>query len=368
MKLQKNGVNLLLVGEALLLIVVLVAGLVSGASGAIKDATGDSENNIVINTENNWKPSGSEGESQKPSGSENNGGEDLRWTVPENYTDGQVKFTGTVEEMLSNMNTEQKVAQLFAVTPEALTGYDQVRVFGNASKTAYDQCPVGALIYSAHNYQNNAQMKALVDGARTYSRDIYGRDLWAIMSEPAGTSLQVCIDDANNYGMNLILGGIGDIEAIKAANLSSAVGVFPGGQAVAGATLAELNEGALVSFSDCIKTGSTIIVISNTPVAAITDDDRVPCSMSARTVALIRQSMGYNGVLMTEDFSQEAFVATYGSGQACVEAIKAGMDMIYNPANFTESYNAVLEAVKNGNISADRLHNAVGRILTAKGV
>ena len=366
MKLEKNGVNLLLVGEVLLLIVVLVVGLVSGASGAIKDLTGDSENDIVINTENNWKPSGTEDDEQ-PSGTESKD-DDYTWTVPESYTDGQIKFSGTVEDMLSNMNTEQKVAQLFAVTPETLTGYDQVTVFGNASKSAYDKYPVGALIYSVHNYQNNAQMKALVEGARTYSKDVYGRDLWTIMVEPEGTSLQVRIDDANNYGMNLILGGTDDVETIKATNLASGAGVFPGGQSVAGATLLDLNNGALVSFSNCIKTGSTIIIISNTPVAAITDDDRVPCSLSSRTVGLIRQSMGYNGVLMTEDFSQEGFVSTYGGSQACVEAIKAGMDMIYNPANFTESYNAVLEAVKNGNISEERLHNAVGRILTAKGV
>ena len=61
-------------------------------------------------------------------------------------------------------------------------------------------------------------------------------------------------------------------------------------------------------------------------------------------------------------------MSVYGNGAACVEAIKAGVDMIYMPSDFAEAYNAVLEAVNNGNISADRLNNAVGRILTEKGV
>ena len=109
-------------------------------------------------------------------------------------------------------------------------------------------------------------------------------------------------------------------------------------------------------------------MIGNVITESITDDENVPCCLSSRTIGLLRESMGFKGVILTENFSDPAFTSVYGAETSCVEAIKAGVDMIYMPADFVKAYNAVMEAVNNGNISADRLNNAVGRILTAKGV
>ena len=47
-------------------------------------------------------------------------------------------------------------------------------------------------------------------------------------------------------------------------------------------------------------------------------------------------------------------------------AIKAGADMIYIPEDFTEAYNAVLEAVSSGSISQDRLNESLKRIYAVK--
>ncbi len=49
-------------------------------------------------------------------------------------------------------------------------------------------------------------------------------------------------------------------------------------------------------------------------------------------------------------------------------AVKAGMSMIYVSTGFEGSYNAVLSAVNSGEIPAEKLDDAVGRILTTKGI
>ena len=61
-----------------------------------------------------------------------------------------------------------------------------------------------------------------------------------------------------------------------------------------------------------------------------------------------------------------AITENYGTGDACVKAVEVGIDMVLMPENLDEAYNAVLEAVKNGKISQERLDDAVSRIIKAK--
>ena len=49
-------------------------------------------------------------------------------------------------------------------------------------------------------------------------------------------------------------------------------------------------------------------------------------------------------------------------------AVKAGMSMIYVSIGFEGSYNAVLSAVNSREIPVEKLDDAVGRILTTKGI
>lgn len=436
MDIQKSGLNLLLVAEALLLIVVLVFGLFSSATGAIKDKTKDTENSQVsedTGTQDNWVST--EKESETETGSED--GEELRWTVPEEYVEARKTFSASVEAKLAAMSVEQKVAQLFIVSPEALNEhrYEKVTVFGNSSKEAFDKYPVGGLVYSPLNFQNMDQTKQLLKGAKDYSLQQYGMTLFTAIEEEGGannsplatTLLLDRVSSASELGnqglvavqqaaasrvnyvkgaeFNLLLSTIADvspaldtayrlrtfgtdisavadmvaadIKAIETAGVGSTLKYFPGkanavanpnGVLSSSETLAQLCDGSLASYKAGIDAGASFVMVGNVIVPSITDDENVPCCLSGRTVGLLRESMGFDGVLITDNFSEESFVAIYGGANACVEVIKAGVDMIYMPADFVEAYNAVLEAVNNGNISADRLNNAVGRILTAKGV
>lgn len=58
-------------------------------------------------------------------------------------------------QIAAGMTLEQKVAQMFMITPDALTGVDGATMAGDSTKAAYTQYPVGGLIYMAKNLHRN---------------------------------------------------------------------------------------------------------------------------------------------------------------------------------------------------------------------
>ena len=335
---QKSGVNLLLVAEAFLLVVVLVFGLVSGAAGIIQSDTEDTEESGVSEDtgRENWTGADDTSETESESETEVEAGSEEEWVIPESYVDSRVSFSDTVEAKLAQMSIEEKVAQLFVVTPEALTGYDQVTVFGNASKSAFQTYPVGGLVYSAWNYQGDVQIQELLQNAQEYYEATFGMKLFTVNREGITSPITVKMDaEATLY------------------NLLLEEGVMP--------TLPE-------EYNGIIENGASVIVLNNAIASKLTGDETTPCCLSNRMVGLLRETLGYEGLLMTDVLLEESFVSGHGTSDACVDAIIAGVDILYLPADFVNSYNAVLQAVVVGDISMDRLDNAVGRILTAKGV
>ena len=122
----------------------------------------------------------------------------------------------------------------------------------------------------------------------------------------------------------------------------------------------------LAVFQAGIDAGAKIIMVSNARAEYMTLDRYLPCSLSEGAVASVRGAMGYEGILITSSLANSIITSSYSSGEAAVKAIVAGMDMIFNPADFVEAYEAVVEAVNDGTISQLRLENAVGRILELK--
>lgn len=73
-------------------------------------------------------------------------------------------------DTLASMTLEEKVWQLFYVTPESLTGYPKVTEAGLATKEALGYKPVGGLIYFAQNLKDQAQVTSMLTTVQTYSR------------------------------------------------------------------------------------------------------------------------------------------------------------------------------------------------------
>ena len=99
-------------------------------------------------------------------------------------------------------------------------------------------------------------------------------------------------------------------------------------------------------------------------------DPDYPASLSHRVVtSLLREEMGFDGVVCTDDLTMGAVSNTYGMGEAAVLAVEAGCDLLlvcHGADNLTAARDALLEAVDSGRISPERLDESVKRILSIK--
>ena len=72
--------------------------------------------------------------------------------------------------------------------------------------------------------------------------------------------------------------------------------------------------------------------------------------------------MGFDGVIVTDDLVMEAITQVYGAGEAAVQAVLAGNDLLCS-TEYQAQYAAVLEAVQQDQIPEDLINDAVLRIL-----
>lgn len=98
----------------------------------------------------------------------------------------------------------------------------------------------------------------------------------------------------------------------------------------------------------------------------LTDNSEQPLTFAPETAQKLRGEMGYQGLLISANLSDPSIVNAYSPADASVKAILAGADILYQPSDFDAAYQAVLAAINEGTIPEDMLHNALGRILTAR--
>ena len=155
-------------------------------------------------------------------------------------------------------------------------------------------------------------------------------------------------------------------------NIGSCLKHFPGygnntdthtGIAVDSRSLAELENKDLIPFTAGISAGADAILVSHTIVEAL--DPELPASLSPAVHAYLRNHMGFEGVILTDDLVMQAITDTYGAGEAAVLAVLAGNDLLCS-SEYTVQYEAVLAAVLEGRIDIDTLNNAVRRVLQWK--
>lgn len=95
--------------------------------------------------------------------------------------------------------------------------------------------------------------------------------------------------------------------------------------------------------------------------------DCLPASQSRHLITgVLREKYGFNGVITTDATIMGGYTMTMERRLALPATINAGIDMIVFNTDFEEDYNIVLNAVKSGEISRERLDEAVIRILALK--
>lgn len=112
-----------------------------------------------------------------------------------------------------------------------------------------------------------------------------------------------------------------------------------------------------------IKAGAGGVMINHNIINCL--DSGHPASLSPAVAKTLRNELGFNGVIMTDDLSMSAITKYTDGKNAAVAAVIAGSDMLIS-SDFVNQYNAVLSAVKNGTISKTRIKQSVMRIVQWK--
>ncbi|MGW1354802.1 glycoside hydrolase family 3 protein [Streptomyces sp. sk2.1] len=81
---------------------------------------------------------------------------------------------------------------------------------------------------------------------------------------------------------------------------------------------------------------------------------------------ILREELGYDGVVVTDALGMEGVRTKYGDDRVPVLALKAGVDQLLNPPSLDVAWNAVLAAVKNGELTEARLDESILRVLRLK--
>ena len=133
--------------------------------------------------------------------------------------------------------------------------------------------------------------------------------------------------------------------------------------AVTHKTLAELQDCEFLPFA--ADTGLHAVMVGHIAAPNVTGD-MTPATLSPALVGLIPDAE--NTLIVTDSLAMDAITAAYTPGEAAVLALQAGCDVLLMPNGLPEAYNAVLQAVKDGTISEERLDRSVDKILRYKAV
>ncbi|MEG8277605.1 glycoside hydrolase family 3 protein [Streptomyces sp. AHA2] len=119
-------------------------------------------------------------------------------------------------------------------------------------------------------------------------------------------------------------------------------------------------------FRAAIAAGIDSIMTAHLMVPAL-DDSGDPATLSHPILTgILRERLGYDGVVVTDSLGMEGVRTKYGDERVPVLALKAGVDQLLNPPDLDLAWNAVLTAVREGELTRERLDRSVLRILRLK--
>jgi beta-N-acetylhexosaminidase len=134
-------------------------------------------------------------------------------------------------------------------------------------------------------------------------------------------------------------------------------------------TLKNLYAVDLPPFQRAIGAGVDAVMTAHVRVLALDPDPRrVATTSPAIMTGLLRNQLGFKGIVVTDALDMAGLVGLYAKnpGRMAVDAFKAGSDVLTEPYNLDACYRAMLDAVRSGEIGQDRLDASVLKILQAK--
>jgi beta-N-acetylhexosaminidase len=123
----------------------------------------------------------------------------------------------------------------------------------------------------------------------------------------------------------------------------------------------------LPPFEAAIDAGVPMVMVGHLVYPAI--DPEHPASLSRDAISMLRGDLGFDGVVVTDDLAMAGATGGGSVADAAVEAVRAGADLLVvssAPQEQADAYDAVVEAVRSGQIPRSRVEESVGRLLEVK--
>lgn len=340
-------------------------------------------------------------------------GEESSYTQADTAQDEPNPIDELIDSLLQEMTLEEMVAGMFMVSPEAITGVQTVIQAGDGTKTAITENPVGGLVYTTKNFQSEEQFLTMLTNTRGYSKyplflavakecgegTEFGVEATAKASELTDTdsvreAYSAIAGKLASYGINMNFAPVAEVvaeegdaslqgrtfgsdaaaaaplvnsavQAMQEAEVSAVLQKFPGTSAQT-KSLEELKNSEFVIYDMAIKNGVDCIMVSHVSSQGVTGDE-TPSSLSSVMITdVLRNTLGFTGVVITDSLNDSAITGSYSSAQAAVAAIQAGADVLLQPADYQEAYEGVLQAVADGTITQERIQESLHRIYRVK--
>ncbi len=121
----------------------------------------------------------------------------------------------------------------------------------------------------------------------------------------------------------------------------------------------------LPPFEAAIAAGVDSIMSAHLLVPAL--DPQRPATLSPKILTgMLRQDLGFGGIIVTDALVMGAIAQKYGTGEASVMALEAGADVLMMPLDPVEAVEAVCSAVASGRIAPERIHQSLERVWRSK--
>ncbi len=350
-------------------------------------------------------------------------------TPVEDIPEPEVDLLGEfVKAQIEAMSLEDKVAGIFMVTPESITGATVATIAGDATTRALEKYAVGGILYSSKNVSNKEQFSTLIETTSSlvkyptfFAFTEEGGSVGSLAqagyydAEDSAATIAATADVTNAYSAGITIGfamneiglnvnlapvadladisgnvlgnriysdSIGDVvgfanemmDGLEDSKITACLKYFPGlgmvttnpesGRVTSDRTDEEFTDAEFVIYQTLIDNGANMIMMSNVIYTAYSE---VPASLSEEIVSgILRDRLNYDGIIISGNLSDMAVSQYYGSEEAAIYALKAGCDMILCPENFEAAYNGIIKAVNDGVIDEKRIDNALERILRVK--
>lgn len=281
-----------------------------------------------------------------------------------------IETTEQLTEMISNMQSYSKIPLFMAVDEEG----GRVARLGN-SKIGFVKFPPMAEI-GAENNSNKAY-----EIGETLGREL-GKIGFNVDFAPVADTITVENNDDigdRSFGEDpTVVASMveAEVKGMKSQDLCSTLKHFPSNgstetnthyvEGVCTRTIDEMRETEFVPFKAGIDAGADMIMVSHMAVPNITGDT-TPSTLSPIVIKdLLRDELGFNGVVVSDALNMGAITSNYTPSEAVINAINAGVDIVLMSPDVVSAANDVVNAVNDGRISEEELDDSVERILKLK--